>query len=166
MMNKKAGTAMGDWISLFLLIIINMGILIFALKVVVPSLGIGQQLYITTETKDTNSWVFTVPYLNSEVGGKISDIIVMSYTNEDYSFLKEKTNEILEKVYNEEVGWELYLNGDKVIENKIDAKSKTKFEHSAILALPYDADHISFMLRVYEPYDPLNKISYWGGKVD
>lgn len=168
MMNKKAGTAVGDWISAILLVLFTLIVLVFTLKIVVPSLGIGQQIYVTAETKDTNSWVFTIPFLNTEVDGKkVSDIIVIAYTNNDYSYLMEKTNEIIWQAYGREVSWEIYLDGNVVIENKAEEElSKIKFEHIAALPLPYEARQINFRLRVYEPYDALNAASYWGGQLD
>ena len=87
---------------------------------------------IVEDFKAIESGTFLSSYLNSESAyGIFSDIIIESYSKNDFEIMDSETRKYLSNVYGKDIGWEMTLNEDKIGEKY--RSSKKIIEDNAVV---------------------------------
>jgi len=70
---------------------------------------------IAKDLKSMQYGIFLSSYLNSgSAYGIFSDLIIESYSKNDFAILESETSKYLNKIYTKEIGWEMTLNKEKI----------------------------------------------------
>ena len=78
---------------------------------------------IAKDLKSMEYGIFLSSYLNSDSSyGVFSDLIIESYSKNDFAILESETSKYLNQIYNKEIGWEMTLNKEKIGERYKDSK--------------------------------------------
>ena len=148
MIGKKGG---GDYLEFFLVFMPWMiFFLLISFYILIPKIGGNSEYKIQTQMEGVSNNLLLYGYLRQEIGSKnMADLIAISYSDDDYSQLKEKTRDILKNVQ-KDVNFEIYIGGNKAVEECATKCKGKKEEFSTTLPIP-EGGAIKFKLVLYDP---------------
>lgn len=148
-MQSKGKKAQGAENIVDVLSILSIVIIFLMFSSIIKAGAVARADKIEKDKQQIGNEINFFNYLRYDLGnGKtVSDLIVESYANDNYEQLKQATNVVLNKMYDKQMKWSLFINSELAVKEKGASETNSVID-SEIFLPTYNGEVIRFRLVV------------------